>query len=231
MISGSKNPKRLIAFRLRKLGKSYREIVQEIRMSKGTISLWFKDVDWSKDIQAQLAKRARDISTARLIVLNTARKKKLQQLYRKAEEEAAQEFAKFRNDPLFIAGIFTYWGEGDKRDKNSLRLCNTDPIMIKIYVEFLQKICNVPPERICPWLLLYPDLNEHICKKFWIKNAGLASCSFKKSIFIEGRHKRNRLTYGVCNISVHDSYLKAKLLRWIKLFSENPPIYKQAVIV
>lgn len=229
MISGSVNPKRIRAFDLRKAGRSYNEIVDELGMSKGTISLWFKDIDWSKSIQLQLEARAKEISTARLLRLNEARRKKLEQIYARIRQDARNDFFRLWEDPLFVAGVFAYWGEGDRRNKNTLRLCNTDAGLIRIYARFLQETCSVPKEKIHVWLLLYPDLDEKKCKKFWTRILGRGNFSFKKSITIQGRHKTNRISYGVCNMLVHNTHLKIKLMEWIALFSEKPPLNRRSI--
>src|SRR3989344_9534870 len=40
-------------------------------------------------------------------------------------------------------GIGLYWGEGTKSNKNTVRLGNTDPKLIKKFIEFLIKICGI----------------------------------------------------------------------------------------
>ena len=44
---------------------------------------------------------------------------------------------------LYGIGVGLFWGEGNKVSKTSLRLGNTDPNLIKTYIEFLRKICGV----------------------------------------------------------------------------------------
>src|SRR3989344_7621364 len=48
-------------------------------------------------------------------------------------------------DQAFLFGLCLglYWGEGTKRNKISVRLGNTDPRLIKKFVEFLTKIYQV----------------------------------------------------------------------------------------
>ncbi|MEK9201724.1 MAG: hypothetical protein AAB944_02020 [Patescibacteria group bacterium] len=114
-----------------------------------------------------------------------------------------------------------YWGEGEKRNRNSIRLGNSDPAVIKIFTEFLRKVCNVPKQKIGFWLLLYPDLQEDTCKGFWIKSAKLDGYRFNKSIVIIGKHKKRKLGYGVCTVVVGNTYLKVKILEWMNLFSAS----------
>src|ERR1041385_8354584 len=44
-------------------------------------------------------------------------------------------------------GIGLFWGEGNKADKYSVRLGNTNPALIKAFIKFLVEICGVKKER------------------------------------------------------------------------------------
>ena len=207
------------AFELRKERKSYGEIRQELGVSKGTLSFWFKNVDWSKDLAAQLAEKTKLPNPEHMQRMQEARKLQLANLYAVAEEKAKEEFQYFKQFPLFTAGISIYWGEGDKLSKYSVRLANTDPLMIQLFVSFLVRFCAIERHKIKSWLLLYPDLEEQTCKKFWVEMAQLPAEGFNKSIVIKGRHKTRRTPYGVCTSGVTSSVLKLKMLLWQKLLA------------
>lgn len=203
--------------KLRKLGKSYNAIRQEIRIPKSTLSEWLRPHKWSRDIASVLSEKSKEISAIHIRRLNKIRGKHLVRLYRCARTEAYTEFDKLKYHPLFIAGIMIYWGEGDKVSGHGVRIANTDPGMIRLFVNFMIHVCQIPRNRIKAWILLYPDLDEGVCKKFWVKNSGLGDRSFTKCIIIKGRHKTNRVRYGVCNVGISSKYFKNKMLVWLKL--------------
>ena len=205
---------------LRREGKSFREISKELNIPLSTLSLWFRDKKWSNEIGKHLRAKVTQSSKERLMDLNKIRGESLKKLYKQARNEAIAEFNKFKNDPVFIAGIVIYWGEGDKTSKNSFRIANTDPGMIKLFIDFLLNICKIDEHRLRAWILLYPDLDEEICKKFWIENTGLKDVHFTKSVIIFGRHKKRRVSNGVCNVSYSSTYLKEKMLVWIGLLAK-----------
>lgn len=206
---------------LRKLGKSYNEIRQKIRIPKSTLSEWLCKIDWSRKIKRVLIKKAKKRSAIHLRKLDKIRGVHLARIYQEAIEEAKEEFEYLKFYPLFIAGISLYWGEGDKSSKNLIRVGNVDPLLIKLFVKFLQKVCGIPQEKIRAWILLYPDLNPEECKEFWIKKCGLKEINFTKSIVIHGRHKTKRLQYGVCTVGTNSTYLKKKILKWLILMSKE----------
>lgn len=158
--------------------------------------------------------------------MHTARRKQLSILYDKAKEEAGEEYKKYRNNPLFIAGLMIYWGEGDKRSKYRCGIANTEPLMIKVFLRFLKEVCKIEDQKVAAWLLLYPDLNDKVCRKFWKEKTGLSNDSFRNSITIQGRSSLRRLGHGVCNVAFHNRYFKEKMLAWLQLASEDLSISK-----
>ncbi|MBL7044986.1 MAG: hypothetical protein ISR98_00065 [Parcubacteria group bacterium] len=206
---------------LRKSGRSYKQIKEELGIPVSTLSEWLSPHKWSQNIKKSLTEVAKKENSVRIQSLNNIRGEHLKKLYKEAEIEAIKEFEGLKYHPLFIAGIMIYWGEGDRVTKHNIRVSNTDPVMIKLFVDFLIKICNAPKNRIKSSLLLYPDLNDIVCKEYWSKNALIPENSFNKSIFITGKHKTKRLQYGVCNTVFTSTYTKRKLLIWLKLLSKE----------
>ncbi len=207
------------AFDLRREGKSYRQIAELLDISKSTLSGWFRDVDWSQDIKKQLIEKSKGASRKRLLQLNDLKKKRWSECYVRAEKEAITEFENLKKDKLFIAGMALYWGEGDKIWKNGIiRISNTDEKMLRVFNEFLQKICKVEREKIRAGILLYPDLDSEERLKFWSESIRISKERFFKSTVIQGRHKTKKTGSGVCIVSVGDKYLKKKLLTWLDLF-------------
>ena len=122
---------------LRRFGKSYNEIKAELGVPKSTLSDWFKDQKWSNDLAKNLAEKVKEQSKIRLIKLDKIRGEHLKKLYREAEIEAEAEFKKLKYHPLFIAALMIYWGEGNKLSRNRCCVANTEPLMIKIFYQFL----------------------------------------------------------------------------------------------
>lgn len=206
---------------LRQSGKSYKQIKVELGVPVSTLSSWLQPHQWSRNITKSLAKTAKRENTVRICNLNNIRGEHLKRLYKEAEIEAVEEFERLKYHPLFIAGIMIYWGEGDRVTKHNIRISNTDPAMIKLFADFLRKICSAPENRIKVSLLLYPDLNDKKCKIYWSENTAIPENRFNKSVVIAGKHKTKRLQYGVCNIVFTGTYLKLKLLIWLKLLSKD----------
>ena len=206
---------------LRKSGKSYEEIKDELGVPKSTLSDWFRGQRWSNDLSARLFEKAKDGHTVRLQELNRTRGENLKKLYEQAEKESVEEFNLLKYHPLFIAGLMIYWGEGNKMSKSRCSIANTEPAMIKLFLQFLRNICGFSNTRIKAWVLIYPDIDEKLCRSFWAGKTGLPLGNFTKSILIKGKHRTNRLSFGVCSVGVSSAYLKRKILKWIEMLAKD----------
>ena len=213
---------RHLAVKLRRKGLSYNKISQELDIPKSTISYWFKNEAWSQEIKTDLEKRALRVAKKRLRLINKARREKWERWHNECRKKAKKEFPFLKNDPLFIAGLVIYWGEGDSKVSNSLvRVSNTDPRMMHIFTDFLLKIGNIPHKELRASLILYPDLNEKKCLDYWAEGTGIPVSQFIKTQVIKGRHPTKRLSYGICIVYKCNRELKEKILQWIDLLSEE----------
>ncbi len=76
------------AILLRKQEKSYKDVGFILNIPKSTLSGWLSKKKWSRDIKQRLAEKAEIKSKKRILRLNKIRKRKLDDLYKKARVEA-----------------------------------------------------------------------------------------------------------------------------------------------
>lgn len=209
------------AYKLRREGKSYKEIRNLLGIPLSTIASWFKDEEWSQKIRDELGAQASLAFPEKLIAIQKANKARWAKKYLEYKLTAESQFAKYQADPLFITGLMLFWGEGNKSPKDShVKLANSDPTMIRIFYNFLTNTMDVDPNKIKIHLLLYPDLVDDMQKSFWSKAVGIPLTQFTKSTYIKGRHPTRRLSYGVCNICICSRELKDKILVWLNLYQK-----------
>lgn len=207
-----------VAFKLRKEGKSYRDIQKEINISRSTLCDWFRNEDWSVHIKNKNKQNNISITKERLIKFNEGRYKMLEDKYRKVEQEAENEFHTYKNEPLFMAGLMIYAGEGDKRSQNNSRISNSEFYIHKIFINFAEKYLGIQRDNIKISLILYPDLDQEECVFKWSEELNIQRNSFCKTQIIKGKEKTKKLQYGV-GISIISStvVVKKKILKWLEL--------------
>jgi len=208
-----------IAVQLRKRGKSYNKISKELGIPKSTLVDWFSDLKWSQEIKKELVQKANYIARKRLRLLNKRHKAMWEAWREEARQQAKKEFPRLKRNPLFIAGLMLYWGEGDSKIENAqVRLANTNPDLIKLFSLFLKNVCKIPSEKIKISMILYPDLDEKKCRLFWSIAAKIPPEQFKKSQIIKGKHPTKKLSYGICVVRLTSRQLKEKIFMWLSLF-------------
>lgn len=215
------------AFELRKQGKSYKAIKEELGISKSTLSDWFRDIPWSRHLKVSNTGRTR--TPEHLALMHKARRDQLSTLYSGAEEEAKVSYETFRKEPLFWAGLMAYAGEGDKRTRHLVRITNSEFYIHTIFIHFVKKYLLVSEEDIKCCLILYPDNNPSLCKEMWSNILKIKRENFHKTQVIQGKEKLKRLQYGIGMSIISSTVLKKKLLVWLSLAQDEQ--FENAVIV
>src|SRR3989344_617124 len=180
------------AFELRKQGKTYREIEKLLGISRSTLCEWFRNEKWSIYIKKSNIENNTKISTIHLKKLNEARRLMLEKKYGQVEEDAVKEFEVNKNDPLFMAGLMVYAGEGDKANRYNIKLANSEFYLHLVFMSFLEKFLKIKRQNIKFWLLLYPDHDIEKLIGVWSDKLNIHKSNFYKSQVITGRETKNR---------------------------------------
>ncbi len=206
---------------LRKSGKSYREIHKLTGIPLGTLSSWLKGHEWSREIGKKLTFQHLEGDTLRLVELNKVRGKRLDALYSAGRQLAAKEYEALKTNPLFVAGLVAYWGQGDKSSRHLCRISSSDPAMIRLFFTFLRRVCGIPVDKIRCGLILYPGQDEQEVKSRWIERTGIPEANFHRATVMRSRTAVRQSPYGVCSVVVSSRFLKEKMLVWLRLISQE----------
>ncbi|KPJ55959.1 hypothetical protein AMJ49_06000 [Parcubacteria bacterium DG_74_2] len=208
------------AIKLRKKGHSYSQILEKIPVAKSTLSLWLRSVKLAKRQKQQLTQKK--LAAA----FRGAMKRREQRIdiTKKIKNKARNEIGNISNRELWLIGIALYWGEGDKeKEKSSLvALGNSDPYLIKIFLEWLQKICKIPKSeihfRIYLHLIAKNKLKE--TQKYWSNITGFPIKDFQKITWKKHKINTNRKNigknyFGLLKVTVRKSInLNRKIAGW-----------------
>ena len=206
-----------VVFELRKQGKTYNEIRKILRISPSTLSSWLGGQEWSKHAKKLNTEKHIIRSTEHLRKMNEGRRIILEKKYKDAETEAVREFEIYKNDPLFMAGLMLYAGEGDKTNRFNIRLANAEVYLHVVFIRFSERFLGIGREKIKVWLLLYPDHNIEQSVAIWSEKLNISKSNFNKSQVILGRSKLRKLQYGVGNSIISSTSLKKKMMKWLEL--------------
>ena len=215
---------KIIARKIRREGKSIKDIAKELKIAKSTVSLWCRDIKLTYEQEEAIYKRGLGKNLkGRLIGTQMNRQKKINEMNDRFQE-ANHIIKKITQRDLLIAGACLYWAEGAKT-RGRFIFVNSDPIMIKIIFLFLIKILDVNRELIHPTLQINFIHKKRIKKvmMFWSKYLNIPLQNFNKPYFVNVTPKKVYENYdnyyGILRLRVlKSSSLQYKMLGFIDMF-------------
>lgn len=188
------------AINLRKKGTSIRTIETKLKIPKSTLSGWFKNIKLTKSQLIKLDENQKD-------ALVLARKKAVawhnaQKTIRieKAKSEADLTLNRLdihNNNLLELALAMLYLGEGSKKDMTSLG--NTNPLIVKFFINAVKILYNVDKAKIKYDIHLRSDQNKSRAIRYWAKELAVPETQFSA---IKDKRPAKSKTYsnynGVC---------------------------------
>lgn len=160
---------------LRAGGKSYSEIKGLLKVGKGTLSVWLADTPLS----LEQMRKVRDLNPRRIEHFRETMKKKRDTRLKIAYEKARKDIGKLSRRDLFIAGLYLYWGEGNKSGQANVGISNTDPAVIRAFLDWAT-VMGIPREKLYVRLHLYIDMNVERETLFWSGILKLPLTQFRK---------------------------------------------------
>jgi hypothetical protein len=109
----------------------------------GSVSRWTADITRSPGFVEALRQRNPAINGR----LNGSREQSAANRARRLAEQAGGRERARQPTRLHLAGCMLYWAEGSK-DRNTVKLTNSDPDLMVLFVRFLRHCYGVPRERI-----------------------------------------------------------------------------------
>jgi hypothetical protein len=143
------------------------EIATEIGASKGTVSVWVRDVEFDEDARCEraLARKAAGQAIARQRGPNKLQRRKQAQID-SAHVEGSWAIGLLSEKEYLVAGSMLYAGEGSKTD-GKVVLANSDPRMIDFFCGWLRHFFDIDESRLFLRLYLHQGLDLDAANQFW----------------------------------------------------------------
>ncbi|PIR44306.1 hypothetical protein COV23_00450 [Candidatus Wolfebacteria bacterium CG10_big_fil_rev_8_21_14_0_10_31_9] len=212
------------AINLRKQGLSYSEILKQIPVAKSTLSLWLRSVGLSK----KQAQRLTEKKLANMQKGALAKKNQRIALTQKIHKEAIKQIYNISKRDLFLIGVSLYWAEGSKEKENrpgsGTIFTNSDPEMLRLFIKWLTKICNIKKEDIIFSIYIHENSKNDLdkVKKYWSEKLDFPLSHFPYIYFKKNKIKTSRKNvgdsyFGLLKLKVKkSSALNRKIAGWIK---------------
>ncbi|MFZ2555685.1 MAG: hypothetical protein WAZ27_02855 [Minisyncoccia bacterium] len=112
---------------------------------------------------------------------------------------------------LYGLGMGLYWGEGTKKNKHAVRLGNSDPSLVKAFMQFLVHCYGIPEKKFRFWLQVFSDMPPEVTVRFWCRSLGVSRSQFGKVTVTPRRGVgtyREKTKYGVVSVYVANVKLR-----------------------
>lgn len=158
---------------LRAQGRTYNEIAAELGVSKGSVSLWVRDLPRPGRLSYEEFRQRNREGLAKFWAEENERREAMRQA---VSARAAAEIGNLNDREVLITGAIAYWCEGTKnkpyRRDNSVQFVNSDPGLITLFLRFLV-VAGVPPERLTCRVLIHESVDIAAAHRFWREVTGL----------------------------------------------------------
>lgn len=198
-------PKALLERRYLREGKSFQEIADALACSVNCVQYWMR--------RHGIPSRTR--SEALYVKCNPS-----------GDPFAIKSDLNRRDLLLMGLGMGLWWGEGNKRQKKSVRLGNTDPELIQVYIAFLTEICGVKKERLHFGLQVFSDMDPAKVKRWWLRHLRVRPSQFlPKTVVTPARgigNYREKTKYGVLTVYCYNVKLRSVMDRLLEQYGRDP---------
>lgn len=208
------------AIALRRQGKSYGEICKALGISsKGTLSVWFRDLKLSANAERRLQKNKELAQKRGLTKFNAERTKRIGLENKDVFDSGNGLIGKLSEREVLLVATALYWGEGTKSmgDGRSITavLTNSDPLMIRFYLRFLREVLRVREEKIRAQMIIHDTTSPVAAKAYWQRMTGIDPGAISTTVQVSRASKRIRpkqsLPNGTLQVRVHDRRLFFKI--------------------
>lgn len=183
------------------------QISERLAISRTTVFYWVRKLP----IPETERQSKRRLAASRA---NSERaKRKREEAYR----QGLEEFEELVKDPTFRDFICIYLGEGSKRSRNTVAVCNSDPTIVKLANDW---ILRLGANKVRYSVQYHADQDVRELQQFWGRTLGVKP----DQINLQRKSNSNRLTgrtwrsvHGVLTVSMGDTQLRARLQAWMDL--------------
>jgi transcriptional regulator with XRE-family HTH domain len=166
---------------LRAQGYTYLEIVAELGVSKGSASLWCRDMPRVGRLSKEEIRKRNSAGVSAFWAEESPRREARRQAL---SDHAARELGSLTDREVIIAGAIAYWCEGAKnkpyrRFGNDVAFINSDPKLILFFLRFLA-VAGIERERIYCRVSIHESADIAAAERFWRQVTGLPDHQFRR---------------------------------------------------
>lgn len=184
------------------------ELAERLAIPRTTIFGWVRDLEIPRKPNSGWPAGAREKGTRSMQL----RYRALREL---AYKQGHDEFPALSAQPTFRDFVCMYIGEGFKRDRNVVSICNSDPAVVRLGAYWIRKLTEHPIEFAFQH---HADQDPSELCAFWgdLLRVDPSAIKFQRKSNSKGLTGRTwRSKYGVLQVRTSDTYLRARIDAWM----------------
>jgi transcriptional regulator with XRE-family HTH domain len=192
----AKDEVRAKARELREQGLDYEEIADVLGVSKGSVSLWVRDMPTPPHLTYEESRKR----SAEGVRRYWAAERPVREAARKAAiAAAARDIGDLSGRELLIAGAIAYWCEGAKgkprQRSDRVVFINSDPGLIRFFLRFLEA-AGVERNKLTYRVYIHESADIPAAERFWAEVADANPTQLKRSVVKRHNPKTVRKNVG-----------------------------------
>lgn len=187
------------------------ELAERLALPRSTV------YHWVRDMPIPGSGPGGDFPAAARRKGTRAMQRKYRLLRESAYRDGLDQYAGLCAEPTFRDFVCMYIGEGYKRSRHRVSLCNSDPAVLGLGTRWLRRLAQKQPNF---WIQHHEDQSPDELRSFWGAVVGVDPEAIRvmrksNSNQLAGRVWRSR--HGVATVTVDDTYLRARMQAWMDL--------------
>jgi len=200
--------------KLRQNGEPVKRIAKIVGCSSSTASKYCQDVNI--DNIDRHNKICNDTKRENALAASDVAREKWRQRRDEVKRAAKSEWNEIKSDPLMVAFLGLYAGEG-KKTTSTIGISNNDPRIIRLSLKAIRKLD--PNKTLSARVVYYESHNPDECMKFWREifdenvKIKLVKNSDNRCQNLSEPHKR--CTFGRCDLEYNKFRTYWRIMQWI----------------
>lgn len=188
------------------------EIAAELGVSKGSVSIWVRDVEFVP------RPRNRGHPAGPKHPMRLKKEAELERCRKEAEQWAASIVTRHDVDlALAMYALALYAGEGGKAE-GSVIFANSDPVLVRVFLRWLRSEFELDEARLRVGLYLHADLDLSAAIDHWSSVTGVPAEQFNRPYraVVDETLRHNRHVFGCARLVYNDTSIHRRVMAKIR---------------
>jgi transcriptional regulator with XRE-family HTH domain len=193
------------------------EIAEHLGVSRSSVSLWTRDVEFDPSARRSATTDRRPRGSD-----HPLRRRKLEQIER-LRREAVERIGTLDDVALLHAGLGLYAGDGSKT-QDSVRFANSDPRMVALFCRWLRRFFVVEEHRLRVTLYLHAGLDLAAAEAHWAEVTAVPVAQFGRPYRAtpDASIRHNKHVHGCAHVAYHSADTHRQVLALMDAMLEAP---------